>query len=111
MTAIVTNDLRFRYATDAPWSVDGASLQVEPGEIVLLEGESGSGKSTLLRVLAGLAPAFHGGEAAGEGLIAGVDLRTAQPAEIAQRAGFLFQDPETQVVMAEPLRDVAFSLQ
>ncbi len=111
MTAIVTNNLRFRYRTDAPWSVAGASLQVEPGEIVLLEGESGSGKSTLLRVLAGLAPAFHGGEAAGEGLIAGVDLRTAQPAEIAQRAGFLFQDPETQVVMAEPLRDVAFSLQ
>ena len=111
MTAIVTHDLRFRYATDAPWSVAGANLQVEPGEIVLLEGESGSGKSTLLRVLAGLAPAFHGGEAAGEGLIAGIDLRTAQPAEIAQRAGFLFQDPETQVVMAEPLRDVAFSLQ
>ncbi|MSO47456.1 MAG: energy-coupling factor ABC transporter ATP-binding protein [Thermoleophilia bacterium] len=111
MTAIVTYDLRFRYTADAPWSVDGANLQVEPGEIVLLEGESGSGKSTLLRVLAGLAPAFHGGEAAGEGLIAGVNLRTAQPAEIAQRAGFLFQDPETQVVMAEPLRDVAFSLQ
>ena len=111
MTAIVIRDLRFRYASDAPWSVDGASLEVEPGEIVLLEGESGSGKSTLLRVLAGLAPAFHGGEAAGEGLIAGVDLRTAQPAEIAQLAGFLFQDPETQVVMAEPLRDVAFSLQ
>ena len=111
MSAIAIDGLRYRYTADGPWAVAGASLTVEPGEIVLLQGQSGSGKSTLLRVLAGLAPAFHGGEAAGRGTVGGLDLRQAAPAELAQRVGFLFQDPETQAVMAEPVRDVAFSLQ
>lgn len=111
MSAITIENLRYRYTADGPWALAGASLTVEPGEIVLLQGESGSGKSTLLRVLAGLAPAFHGGEAAGRGRVGGLDLRQAAPAELAQRVGFLFQDPETQAVMAEPVRDVAFSLQ
>ena len=111
MSAIAIDGLRYRYTADGPWALAGASLTVEPGEIVLLQGQSGSGKSTLLRVLAGLAPAFHGGEAAGRGTVGGLDLRQAAPAELAQRVGFLFQDPETQAVMAEPVRDVAFSLQ
>jgi energy-coupling factor transporter ATP-binding protein EcfA2 len=111
MSAIAINDLRYRYTADAPWALDGATFSIEPGEIVLLQGESGSGKSTLLRVLAGLAPAFHGGEASGSGSVDGLDLRAVEPAQLAQRVGFLFQDPETQAVMAEPVRDVAFSLQ
>lgn len=34
--------------------VDGVSLSVDPGEIVVLLGKSGCGKSTLLRILGGL---------------------------------------------------------
>ena len=111
MSAIAIEGLRYRYDEASPWALDGATLTVEPGEILLLQGVSGSGKSTLLRVLAGLAPAFHGGEAAGRGRVGGLDLRAASPAELAQQVGFLFQDSETQAVMAEPVRDVAFSLQ
>ncbi|MGI9117184.1 MAG: ABC transporter ATP-binding protein [Gaiellales bacterium] len=111
MSAIAVDELRYRYDAGAPWALAGATLAVEPGEIALIEGVSGSGKSTLLRVLAGLAPAFHGGEAAGTGTVGGHDLRTAAPAALAQRVGFLFQDAETQAVMAEPVRDVAFGLQ
>ena len=111
MSAVAVAGLRYRYAPDQTWALDGVDLAVAAGEIVLIEGESGSGKSTLLRLLGGLAPAFHGGEADGDGSVGGLDLRSAHPAELARTAGSLFQDPEVQAVMAEPVRDVAFGLQ
>lgn len=38
----------------------GASITVEPGEVVGLVGENGSGKSTLLRIIVGLLRRDHG---------------------------------------------------
>jgi NitT/TauT family transport system ATP-binding protein len=46
------DDVRLSY-TGAP-VVDGRSLSVQPGEILVLAGPSGCGKSTVLRALAGL---------------------------------------------------------
>jgi putative ATP-binding cassette transporter len=40
--------------------VDGLSLQLEPGEWLVVTGRSGAGKTTLLRGLAGLWPAVGG---------------------------------------------------
>jgi putrescine transport system ATP-binding protein len=41
-------------------AVDSASLQVLPGEFVVLVGPSGCGKSTLLRLIAGFERATSG---------------------------------------------------
>jgi energy-coupling factor transport system ATP-binding protein len=64
---------------------------------VLLLGASGAGKSTLLAALAGLL-AEDSGERAGDGRVDG-------------RAGLLFQDPQTALVMARAGDDVAFGLE
>lgn len=41
-------------------ALDGAALQVRPGEIHALVGQNGSGKSTLIKVLGGYVKADHG---------------------------------------------------
>src|ERR671920_545307 len=82
-----------------------------PGEFVVLAGGSGSGKSTLLRAASGLVPHFHGGEFAGRLEAGGLDTRTHEPAALAEVAGSLFQDPETQIVMGTVRAELAFPLE
>ncbi|MCU0259404.1 MAG: heme ABC exporter ATP-binding protein CcmA [Ilumatobacteraceae bacterium] len=61
----------------------GATIRVDPGEIVLLRGPNGAGKTTLLRVCAGLVPLSRG-----EGRVLGHDLRTERAA-VRPRVGLL----------------------
>ena len=70
---------------------------------MLLLGASGSGKSTLLAGLAGL---LEGGESEGELRVDGLEPRAAR-----ERIGIVFQDPESQLVMARAGDEVAFGLE
>lgn len=92
-------------------ALDGVSLQITAGEVVLIQGPSGGGKSTLLRALAGLVPHFHGGRFAGRVVVGGYDTRTTEPARLATVVGSVFQDPETHAVRSTVDRDVAFGLE
>ena len=58
--SIVTKDLRYRYPSARSASVDGVSVQIEPGERVALMGSDGSGRSTLLKLLGGLIDDYDG---------------------------------------------------
>ncbi len=55
-------------------AVDGVTLDVRDGELMVIAGPSGSGKSTLLRMLAGLEPVDRGGV-----LLDGVDVTRLPP--------------------------------
>jgi ATP-binding cassette subfamily C protein CydC len=48
---LAIRDLRFRYASDLPWVIDGLSLEIPPGARLGISGPSGIGKSTLVNVL------------------------------------------------------------
>ncbi len=96
----------FRHPGRREWALRGVDLVVEPGERVLLLGPSGAGKSTLLLAIAGLVDPGGGGEAEGTLVVDDLDPRVAR-----DRSGMLFQDPESQLIMARAGDDVAFGLE
>ncbi|TGR64812.1 ABC transporter ATP-binding protein [bacterium M00.F.Ca.ET.194.01.1.1] len=53
MSSISLRDIRKAYV-NGPQVLHGVSLDIEPGEFVVVVGPSGCGKSTLLRLIAGL---------------------------------------------------------
>jgi energy-coupling factor transport system ATP-binding protein len=88
----------WRHPGRTAWAVPGLDLEIRRGESVLLAGPSGSGKSTALLGIAGLLDRSTGGESVGALRVLG-------------RVGIVFQDPETQLVMARAGDDVAFGLE
>ncbi len=76
------------------------SLTINSGEKVCLMGHNGSGKSTLLKLCAGLLKPT-----------AGELLADGEPIAEAHRAGFIFQNPDDQIVGATVAEDIAFALQ
>ena len=88
--AVTARAVRFAYDAGEP-VVRDASLQAAAGERIALVGPNGSGKSTLGRLLVGLLRPDHGL----------VDLGGSEPArlpaaQLARRAGYVFQEPERQ---------------
>ncbi len=88
----------YRYPGAETDALRDVTLSVDAGDFVVLAGLSGSGKTTLLRAACGLVPHFHGGEASGRLEVGGLDVRDHGPAELGREAGFVAQEPETQVV-------------
>jgi len=109
--ALAVNALGYLYPqAPAPALVD-VSLEVAPGEFVLLAGRSASGKSTLLKAACGLVPHFHGGEIEGEVRVADLDAIASGPGELAAAVGYLAQDPETQVVSTTVAAEIELPLE
>ncbi|MBD2187055.1 energy-coupling factor ABC transporter ATP-binding protein [Pseudanabaena mucicola] len=90
-TAINVRDLNFAWASGKT-VLNSCTLSVPKGEFWMLLGTNGSGKSTLLRLLAGLLQPQSG------------------RIEICDRVGFVFQNPDHQLVMPTVGADIAFGL-
>jgi energy-coupling factor transporter ATP-binding protein EcfA2 len=109
--ALRTSGLTYRYPEAAGDALLAIDLRVEPGEFVVIAGRSGSGKSTLLRAACGLVPHFHGGRVEGELEVAGMDVSSHGPAELAEVVGMVAQEPETQVVSTTVRAEIELPLE
>ncbi|VEP16256.1 Polyamine-transporting ATPase [Hyella patelloides LEGE 07179] len=89
--AITVEQLCFSWSSTAP-VLQSCSLKVPEGEFWMLLGNNGSGKSTLLRLIAGLLSPDSGG------------------VKINSPFGFVFQNPDRQLVMPTVAADIAFGL-
>lgn len=67
-------------------------------------GANGSGKSTFIRMINGLTTATSG-----KVTVDGLDV-AKKGRQVRQRVGFLFSDPDNQIIMPTVAEDVAFSL-
>ncbi|MHC0037052.1 ABC transporter ATP-binding protein [Pseudoneobacillus sp. C159] len=107
MAYIELKDITFTYPTTEQLAIQNLSLEVEKGQFVVLFGSSGSGKSTLLRLLKkDIQP--HG-RLEGNINIDGIDILNNEQQN--NQVGFVFQDPENQVVADDVLHEIAFGLE
>jgi biotin transport system ATP-binding protein len=79
------------------------TLELDEPRVAVI-GANGSGKSTLARLLNGLVL-----PAAGTVTVDGLDTRR-DGAAVRRKVGFVFTDPDAQIVMPTVAEDVAFSL-
>lgn len=85
--AIEINNVTFRYSDDAPYVLDGISLNIKPGEYVGLVGSSGCGKSTLMKLLLGFEK-----PTSGKIYYDNKDIESVDKRELRKKMGVVLQD-------------------
>jgi len=107
MALIELEAVSFTYPDAAEPAIKNLSLKIEKGQFILVFGGSGSGKSTLLRLLKKeIRP--HG-RLSGEISVNGESADKSS--EDSKEIGFVFQDPENQVVAEDVLHELVFGLE
>jgi energy-coupling factor transporter ATP-binding protein EcfA2 len=102
-TAYEVRELSFAYGHTP--ALNKVSLQVKEGDFLAIVGPNGAGKSTLASHLIGiLSPP------AGSIYLHGEDISRIPAKELAQRVGFVFQNPEQQFVTESVFEEVAYGL-
>lgn len=109
MNAIVKlENVTFRYANREEAALRDVSLEIEPGECVVITGPSGCGKTTLTRLVNGLIPHAYEGEMLGHVWVQGQDVASWASDELGVRVGSVFQNPRSQFVNLDVLSEMAF---
>ena len=105
---LVIENLSFQYRTRPELAIENVSVELKPGEMLLIAGSSGCGKTTLARCINGLIPRSYKGKREGKVLLHGKDVSEMQIADVAQIVGTLLQDPERQIVASNVYNEIAF---
>lgn len=106
--ALAYDDVTFRYPGSRDDVLSGVSMAVPAGAFALLVGGTGSGKSTLLSLAKPqIAPA---GDRVGQVRVFGRPVDDLDGAEACE-VGYVFQDPDNQIVCDSVWHEMAFGLE
>ncbi|WP_460801545.1 ABC transporter ATP-binding protein [Microbacterium sp. GXF6406] len=83
----------------------GVDLDVDAGSLTAIVGANGAGKTTLIQSLAGVVPPPRG-----QTTVDGLDPGRASPRDLADRIGFVFQNPEHQFIAHTVFDELAHGL-
>ena len=109
ISALQLQDVSFTYAGALQPTIEHITFSVPVGSFMLLTGDTGSGKSTLFKLLKPeITPA---GTSRGQIRIMGEDPQTFDPNKSATHIGYVFQNPDNQVVCDSVWHELAFGLE
>lgn len=112
-TVIKFENVTYQYPlTDSP-AVKNISFDIEKGKLYGIIGPNGSGKTTIGALIRGFAPDFYQGDLSGEILINGKSLSEYSHKQMAQKIGYVFQNPFNQIsgVKSTVFEEIAFGLE
>lgn len=95
-------NVNFAYLRGQP-VINDMDCRIEDGEFVALLGHNGSGKTTLSRLFMALC---H--PRSGEILVDGEDIVKCEPADLADKIGYVFQNPDLQILEDTVFDEVAY---
>lgn len=101
-SAVELHALNFAYRTGEPILHD-INLTINHGEFVALLGHNGSGKTTLSRMMIALNKPRSGNV-----LIDGKNIKGMEPADLADSIGYVFQNPDLQILEDTVFDEVAY---
>lgn len=93
------------YAGSGDAAIRNVNVAIRQGEFLALIGRNGSGKTTLAKLLCGLLRPTEG-----EVRVTGRPVTALSRMELAQQAGYVFQNPDHQLFSATAHQEVGFGL-
>jgi len=105
---ITIKNVSYRYKGMKENALSDFSLNIEPGECVLLCGESGCGKTTVMRLVNGLIPHYYEGELEGRVIVGGINVPGIPIEKLAGKVGSVFQNPKSQFFCVDTTSEIAF---
>ena len=95
-------EMNFAYTRGQP-VINDMECKIADGEFVALLGHNGSGKTTLSRLFMALC---H--PRSGQVLVDGEDIINYEPADLADKIGYVFQNPDLQILEDTVFDEVAY---
>ena len=99
---IEAKEINFAYRRGIP-VLNDINCKIEDGEFVALIGHNGSGKTTLSRMFMAL---DH--PRSGQILVDGEDIINYEPADLADKVGYVFQNPDLQILADTVYEEIAY---
>ena len=113
MNVLELKNIGFKYQMSRKPIIKNINVEIKKGEFIGLVGQNGVGKTTLCNIMRGLIPNFTQGELRGEVLIDGKNLNEYSMGMIAEKIGFVFQNPFIQIsgIKKTVYEEIAFGLE
>lgn len=90
---------------DGTVAIRGLNLEVLEGDFLAVVGPNGSGKTTMAKLVTGLLKPTRGSVR-----VMDMDTRSTSPSQLARFVGFVFQNPDHQLICDTVRSEVAFPL-